>query len=259
MVDYRYRPPGTPDNGNSDDLPPHEPNNGDPAEASIQVERFTRTFEASARRWELVVYPSLVAFIILAAYGFYLIYNLSRDVSILVGTIATMTESVDKNMNIISDNMVEMAYKMDSMRSIDRSVESVSVQMADMSQNLALVEDNMRTVRSEMQRIRQTTGTMASSISQIGVDIWGLSRGVSGPVNLFNSFFPFAVSNTPYLGPPPQAVNPNQMQSVRVQGQRRVNPANARSLMSQAPPPPLQPFMIAAASAQRAQDSGERR
>ena len=31
------------------------------------MDQFTRSFEASARRWELVVYPSMIAFIILAA------------------------------------------------------------------------------------------------------------------------------------------------------------------------------------------------
>ncbi|MDT8281563.1 MAG: hypothetical protein RQ982_01985 [Gammaproteobacteria bacterium] len=34
------------------------------------LERFTRAFEYSARRWELIVYPSLFAFILLAGYGF---------------------------------------------------------------------------------------------------------------------------------------------------------------------------------------------
>lgn len=42
------------------------------------LDKFSRTFEASARRWELVVYPSLLAFIILAAYGFFLIIRSQR-------------------------------------------------------------------------------------------------------------------------------------------------------------------------------------
>ena len=31
------------------------------------LERFARSFEASARRWELVVYPMMLAFTVLAA------------------------------------------------------------------------------------------------------------------------------------------------------------------------------------------------
>ena len=35
------------------------------------MSQFARSFEASARRWELVVYPSLLAFIVLAIYGYH--------------------------------------------------------------------------------------------------------------------------------------------------------------------------------------------
>ena len=45
----------------------------DAPSAVMHLERFARSFEISARRWELVVYPSLFAFIVLAAYGFFLI------------------------------------------------------------------------------------------------------------------------------------------------------------------------------------------
>ncbi len=45
------------------------------------MERLADTFESSAKRWELIVYPSMVAFIVLAVYGFYLVYTLSRDVT----------------------------------------------------------------------------------------------------------------------------------------------------------------------------------
>ena len=37
------------------------------------MDRLSQAFENSARRWELIVYPTLFAFIILAAYGFYLV------------------------------------------------------------------------------------------------------------------------------------------------------------------------------------------
>ena len=35
------------------------------------MDRFVKVFEASARRWELVIYPTMLAFVILAAYGFF--------------------------------------------------------------------------------------------------------------------------------------------------------------------------------------------
>ena len=47
------------------------------------LDRFVTVFAAAARRWELVVYPALLAFVILAAYGFFLIYTLSKDMHLL--------------------------------------------------------------------------------------------------------------------------------------------------------------------------------
>ena len=52
--------------------------------AQYSMDRLSMAFETSARRWELIVYPSLFAFILLAAYGFYLIFSLAKDVHFLV-------------------------------------------------------------------------------------------------------------------------------------------------------------------------------
>ena len=64
------------------------------------MDKFATTFEVSARRWELVVYPSLLAFIVLAAYGFFLIYTLTTDVGRLARSIETMVVSMD---DIVAD------------------------------------------------------------------------------------------------------------------------------------------------------------
>jgi hypothetical protein len=83
------------------------------------MDKFANTFEASARRWELVVYPSLLAFIVLAAYGFFLIYTLTNDVSRLANSmetvvaamneVATDMNTVSRNVTLISDNLGTIA------------------------------------------------------------------------------------------------------------------------------------------------------
>ena len=52
---------------------------------SESLDELTKTFTASARRWQMIMMPSLFAFIILATYGFFLIYSLTKD----VGSMAT--------------------------------------------------------------------------------------------------------------------------------------------------------------------------
>ena len=44
-----------------------------PKSMAACLDNFSRTFEASARRWEQVVYPSLLEFIVFAASGLLLI------------------------------------------------------------------------------------------------------------------------------------------------------------------------------------------
>ncbi len=67
-----------PDHPNSD----REPG---PAEGTggMALDRLSHAFETSAKRWELIVYPSMFAFIILASYGFYLVFSLAKDVHYL--------------------------------------------------------------------------------------------------------------------------------------------------------------------------------
>ncbi|MCU7810126.1 MAG: hypothetical protein KZQ77_02655, partial [Candidatus Thiodiazotropha sp. (ex Notomyrtea botanica)] len=85
------------------------------------MDRLSMAFETSARRWELIVYPSLFAFILLAAYGFYLIFSLAKDVhflaksvdsntSLMSSSVRTMTDSVGQ----LSANVRTMAVSVDS-------------------------------------------------------------------------------------------------------------------------------------------------
>ncbi len=143
------------------------------------LERFTRSFEVSARRWELVVYPSLFAFIVLAAYGFFLVYSLTKDVAHLSKSISQMTVAVDSmsgNMGTVSNrmravslNMDDIAHKMDAlepmrltMESIDRSTQIMSV----------------------------STDAMRYNMTDLNHQMAGMNHGM-GPLRTMGSFLPF--------------------------------------------------------------------
>ena len=73
------------------------------------LDKLSTAFMESARRWEMIVYPSLLAFIILAGYGFFLIYSLTKDVHLVVEDMHKVTASMERvvvNMDIVSKNMV---------------------------------------------------------------------------------------------------------------------------------------------------------
>jgi hypothetical protein len=70
------------------------------------LERFACSFEASARRWEIVVYPMMLAFVILAAYGFYLIYSMTRDVH----RVTEQMEPIAQRMQYDADVMTQRIH-----------------------------------------------------------------------------------------------------------------------------------------------------
>lgn len=127
------------------------------------LEQLSQAFMASARRWEMVVYPALFAFIILAAYGFFLIYSLTKDIS-----------RVADDMNQITKNMQQVALHVDS----------ISENMTVMTQTM----DNQLVSLNEM--TYQVRG-MNGSINQMRYDFSVLNNSVSRPMSFMNTFMPW--------------------------------------------------------------------
>lgn len=124
--------------------------------------RLADSFEASARRWELIVYPSLVAFILLAAYGFFLIYNLTHDISDVAKSVNKMTASVTQDLGQIAD---ATAY------------------MRPMSEDLRAMSGNIN--------------EMNTNVSHMQYNMWQLNRNLSAPFNMVEKMMPFG-SSRPY-------------------------------------------------------------
>ena len=127
------------------------------------MELLSNTFAASARRWEMIVYPSLFAFVLLAAYGFFLIYSLSANVSRIADSMDSMTKNmthVAMNMDKVTQNMVLMTQTVDSQ-----------------STSLHEVVTNMR--------------GMNRSMARMGYDMSVMNNNVSRPMSFMNSFMPW--------------------------------------------------------------------
>lgn len=127
------------------------------------LDQLSRAFTASARRWEMVVYPALFAFVLLAAYGFFLIFSLTKDVSVVAGEMTQITKSMQQisvQMNAISKNIVLMT----------QTVDSQSVSMKEMVHHMR---------------------GMNVSMNQMRYDFSLLNNSVSRPMSFMNSFMPW--------------------------------------------------------------------
>ncbi len=129
-----------------------EKRNGKSMEACMgeSLDKLSTAFMESARRWEMIVYPSLFAFIILAAYGFFLIYSLTKDVHLVVQDMHKITVSMEKmvvNMDVVSKNMVVMTQTVDtqsaSMREMVYHVRGMNMSMNQMRYDMSNVSRPM--------------------------------------------------------------------------------------------------------------------
>jgi len=131
------------------------------------LERFLCVVEKSARQWQVIVYPSLVAFIILAMFGFYLIYSLTGD-------IRTIAKSIDPNMGYhlarMTDSMQKMDANMSSMTSDIRS-------LPPMLTHIQKMDGSMRAMTYTNDQMRRSMATMTHEVAR--------------PMSMMNSFMPW--------------------------------------------------------------------
>jgi uncharacterized protein YoxC len=148
---------------------------------SYAIDRLSQAFETSARRWELIVYPSLFAFIILAAYGFYLVFSLAKDVHYLA-------ISVDSNMTVLASNMQSVS---DNMGQLTANVRTMTVSVDSISRDVSTLEPmltNMEQMDKSMQAITYSTYNMRNDMAVMNRNI---GQGIARPMSFFNNFMPW--------------------------------------------------------------------
>lgn len=154
------------------------------------MEQFIATFERSTRRWELVVYPALFAFMVLAAYGFYLVFSLTRDMRVIASSIdnnvGTHIETLATNMNAMSDDVNAMSLQIKAMTS---HVEVMATRM-DSLETLEPMLTEIRSLDSSISRLDSSVANISVSTDLIQRDMQALSYNVGRPASRFNRFMP---------------------------------------------------------------------
>jgi hypothetical protein len=163
------------------------------------------------RRWEKVLLPMMVGFILLASYGFYLIYHLTYDIGIMTNNMAQIAITVDKNMTIIAQEL----------RGIQKQMDIVTQEVVSMDDHLSRINDTMTSMNTGMSQIAMSTNRM-------GTDLWDLNRSISGPMSAMNKWAHWsAMGGRKEPPPPPQAVHPSVYQQLYGMPPVNVTPENA--------------------------------
>lgn len=171
------------------------------------------------RRWQMVVFPALFAFVLLAGYGFYLIYNLVVDVD-------KMANSVYLNMGFMSDRMSQISQNLDaltgSVRDISVNLDDLTGTVTAMNANVVTISEQVTTMPPMLEAIRDVNvniasmdesmasldtriGAMAASIQSmngqmaaitlatqhISGNVSGLNQNIGRPLNFMNQMMPW--------------------------------------------------------------------
>ena len=191
-------------------------------ELENELRELEKREESSTRRMQILVYPAMVAFIILAAYGFFLVHSLTQDVGKMAISIVTISNAVDHNMKIISSSTVEMS---DKMTSLVNSTESMTGRVGEMSSDVGAMSQNIG-------QMTDSTSSLATSTTNMQQDMWSLNQNISTPLSMFNKFIPwsnnsngrFRGSNRIQGSPPPVYYQPYPAQVSQGQPQQQATP-----------------------------------
>ena len=127
------------------------------------LEVMTNSFTQGAKRWLSIYYTSMFAFVLLAGYGFFLIYSLTSS----VGRVAS--------------NMDQIVVSMDRMSSdLDR-----------VSNNTTLMIKTMSDQSKYMSEMAYYMRDMNVAMAQMRYDMSMMNSNVSRPMNFMNTFMPW--------------------------------------------------------------------
>lgn len=162
---------------------------------------FVKQFQKSARRWELMAYPAMVVFSLLAISGFWLIYSLTEDMHTMSGSI---DPEMAKNMGVMSENLAALNQTIGHMNiSIDRmtsTVVSINDKMAEMNTamkgmkadtgNMATRLNAMDPMLINMAEMNQSMKAMTWTTGVMSQDMNKLNRDMGRPMRFMNNFLP---------------------------------------------------------------------
>ncbi len=148
------------------------------------IDRLSDAFESSARRWELIIYPSMFAFVVLAAYGFFLIYRLAGDVHYLAISVDSHMSALSSNMQNMSENMGRITT---NIRTMTVSLDSIEQRVSTLKPILASMESMDRSI----QMMNLSTQDMSLTTRGMQYDMSRLNRRIGPPMSFMNTFLPW--------------------------------------------------------------------
>lgn len=138
---------------------------------------------AALKTVRMIVYAGMTSFVILAAYGFVLIYQLTRDVHLAVAQTAVMTQQ---------------------MQAMTRIMANLHESVAGMRGDIGTMKSSIVDIDGTIAGLSASVARMAEAVTLMQHSARNIDQSVSPMMGTVNRFMPFSGGNSqPYPGPPP--------------------------------------------------------
>ncbi len=156
-----------------------------PADA---LDRFSSTFERSARRWEIIVYPSIVALIAMVGGAFFFIYTLTRDMRELA---LQIQPQLGYNIDKVAASVWQLSSSLDQM---SRNIDTMRTKMENMSADVGAISRQMVYMKTMTEQMNVMNANMAAMAVQTDAMRWSMQSmnySIGKPMSMFNNFMPW--------------------------------------------------------------------
>ncbi|MFY9642014.1 MAG: hypothetical protein ACLPJW_03975 [Rhodomicrobium sp.] len=152
------------------------------------LEGLCNSFQRSARRWEIIVYPSIVALIAMTGGAFFFIYTLTRDMRDLA---LQMEPQLGLSIIKVADSVSQLSASLDQM---SRNVDTMRTRMDTMSADVSTMSKQMRsleTMTAQMAQMNASMYAMNAQADAMRLNMNSMNQSIGRPMSMFNSFMPW--------------------------------------------------------------------
>lgn len=132
-----------------------------------------QTLETFETRWRYAVFPAMIAFVVLAGFGFYLIYGMLQRMESMSTDISRLTVLMEKTVPALSNDIHQMT--------------------TTITTTLPKLEQNVNEMSSNVTSLSNSANSMATSTHNMGQSTWEMNRTISKPMRAMTNMIPWNI------------------------------------------------------------------
>ena len=155
-------------------------------------------------RWRYAVFPAMIAFIMLSAFGFYLIWGMLVRMQALSEDIDRMTEVMVATMPVMEKAVGTMASRMEWVgEDLDVMAKDVNALSTTIATVMPSMEQRINEMALNINNMSHSTAAMASTTDSMSRNMWDMNRNISKPMSFMSDMMPWQRNTS--MPPPAQS------------------------------------------------------